>query len=229
MDKSEIESLQNGKFDYVKLLKYLHAIQDTLPDIEPEAFLNAMVEFVKIFGIIGSAIAFAFKDITDKVANIRKNLAMFPGFQGGLISFMENEEKLKIQMLTGDNPKLAPEPKYKNYDSTTRTVLRLMWFFDFITALVGNMEGDRQMKIAECSKKAYDVALGPHHPLPIRMAAKVALNFTPSRETFMKGLFPANLSEEEKYQAFKECLDTIAPIRTFLWDYYREHNLDNMP
>jgi len=61
MDRVEEESLKSAKFDHEKLLKYLEEVKESLPDINAESFLNAMLEFVKIFKIIGSAISFAFK------------------------------------------------------------------------------------------------------------------------------------------------------------------------
>jgi len=104
-----------------------------------------------------------------------------------------------------------------------------MRFFDFLTILLQNLETNRTMKVSECCKKAYDEGLGPHHPLAVRMGAKAAMSFTPSREKFLKELFPEGLSEEEKYQAFKQCIETIAPVREFLWNYYGEHKLKDLP
>lgn len=229
MQASDEETLKTAKFDYLKLQTCLQDLKTSLPDLQPEAFTGAMLEFVKIFNVIGSAIAFAFKDITSKVAIIKRNYTIFPEVKGGLISFVEHEEKLKLQRLNGENPKEAPDAKYKNYESTSRTLLRLMWFFDFITNIFDNLERNRTMKVSDCCKKAYDESLGPHHPLAVRMAAKTAMSFTPSREKFLKELFPENLTEDEKYQAFKQCIETMTPVREFLWNYYGEHKLKDLP
>jgi len=230
MDKSEEESLKSAKFNHVRLLKYLEEVKDSLPDIKPEPFLNSMTEFVKIFGIIGSAISFAFKDITTKVATIRKNYAMFPDVEGGLISFIEHEGALGIQLVNTENPTVPiPHPKFKGYDSTTRTINRLMWFFDFVTILIKNIATDKTAKVPDCAKRAYTEALAPHHPLPIRLAAKAALNFAPSRERFLKELFPADMEEDEKYRQFNYALEVIGPIREFLWKYYAEHGIKEIP
>jgi len=64
MDRAEEENLKSAKFNHEKLLKYLEEVKESLPDINAESFLNAMLEFVKIFSIIGSAISFAFKGNT---------------------------------------------------------------------------------------------------------------------------------------------------------------------
>jgi len=229
MDRAEEENLKTAKFNHEKLLKHLEQVKESLPDINSESFLNAMLEFVKIFSIIGSAISFAFKDIIDRVATIRSNYKRFPEVKGGLISFIEFEKKLNIHLYSTENPRPVHDRIYKNYESTTRTVNRLMWFFDFVTSLLRHLEGDRQMKCSDCAKKAYEEGLAPHHPLAIRFAAKTALNFTPSREKFLKGLFPENMTEDEKYRLFRHCLDIIFPVRKFLWKYYEEHGIKVIP
>ena len=61
MEASEEETLKNAKFDYTKLQTSLQTLKTSLPDLQPEAFNETMLEFVKIFNVIGSAIAFAFK------------------------------------------------------------------------------------------------------------------------------------------------------------------------
>jgi len=228
MDRTEEENLKNAKFNHEKLLKHLQEAKDTLPDIDSDAFLNAILELVKIFSIIGSAINFAFKDVITRVASIRSNFARFPQVKGGLITFIEHEFKQGIQLYSVENPRKVHDPSFKNYESTTRNLSRLMWFLDFVTVLVKHLEGDRQMKCADCAKKAYSEGLAPHHPFPVRMAAKTALTFTPSREKFMKGLFPDTMTEEEKYRAFRQALDLINPIRNSLWKYYEDHGVKNI-
>lgn len=61
MDSKEEEDIQNAKFSHERLMKNLEGIHKSLPDIEPQPYLDTMIEFVKIFNIIGSAMAIAFK------------------------------------------------------------------------------------------------------------------------------------------------------------------------
>lgn len=61
MEASEEETLKTAKFDYLKLQNSLQDLKTSLPDLQAEAFTTSMLEFVKIFNVIGSAIAFAFK------------------------------------------------------------------------------------------------------------------------------------------------------------------------
>ena len=63
MEHSEEEKLKNAQFDHERFLQHLGEVKDSIPDIQVEPFLNTMTECVKMFNVIGSAIAFAFKGI----------------------------------------------------------------------------------------------------------------------------------------------------------------------
>lgn len=61
METTDSDLQKTGKFNHEVLIKSLTEVKGTVPDIKPEPFLQTMNEFVKIFQVIGSAIAFAFK------------------------------------------------------------------------------------------------------------------------------------------------------------------------
>ncbi len=58
------EDLTKAKFNHHKLQEYLEEINKSLPDIDPKPYTNCMIEFVKIFNIIGSALSIAFQGKT---------------------------------------------------------------------------------------------------------------------------------------------------------------------
>jgi len=216
-------------FDYKELLTSVKDLKDSLPNVAPEPFYKTLLEFVKIFDFMGSGLQMAFKDITSKVGIVKRNFDNHKDAPRNIMGFINWEADKKIQILNGENGKLAPEPVWMGYESTTRTVLRLMWFFDFVTIMVTNLNNDRKAKVSECCKKAYDDALGPHHPFTIRAAAKTAMTFAPNREKLMNNLFPPGVAEEDRYTALQELLDNIAPIRTHLWDHYNKNSLTTLP
>lgn len=49
------------------------------------------------------------------------------------------------------------------YVSGARSLLRLLWFLDFLHSLIGQLLEDRK-ELRECAQVAYDAALAPHHP-----------------------------------------------------------------
>lgn len=122
---------QVAKFNPEALLKSLQEVNNSLPSINSDAFSQAMLEYVKIFDSMGSGLQVAFKgfiltfidrlinlDITSKVGIINRNYSSMPQVQGGILDFIKFEQSEKIDVLNGDNPKQAPNPKYANYESS---------------------------------------------------------------------------------------------------------------
>jgi len=230
MEDKDGDDIKKQPFSYEKLVLNLKGVNASLPDPDPKAFTNVMLEFVRIFNTMGSAMSIAFQDITSKVAIIKRNYKTYPNVSGGLISFTKHEAGLKVQRCNGDNNKKeAPGPEFKDYESTTRTILRLMWFFDFVSALLNNLDTDRKSSVSTACKAAYSEALGPHHPFPVRAAAKVAMLAAPNRNKLFHGLFGENTQEETIYNNIKEINQLIGPIKTCLWTYYKENNLTELP
>jgi hypothetical protein len=228
MDKQEEDSLKLQKFNMDILAKNLEEVNKNLADIPTEAWNNAMLEFVKIFNQMGSAMSMAFNDITSKVGIVRRNCKTWGDLKGGIITMIRHELALKIHILNGENPKLAPDPKYAGYESTARTVLRLMWFLDFTSTMLSNINDDRKIAMSSAAKNAYNVALGPHHPLLVRTGAGLAMMAAPNRDKLLGGLFPGE-TEEGKYKSLQKIVDLVAPIKVFLWKWYKENDLTNLP
>jgi len=230
MDKSEEDNIKHAKFCFETLQKSLQGVNASLPDIDPVPYCDTMIEFVKIFNQMGSALSIAFQDITSKVAIIKRNRKIFPDVQGGIISFIEFEATKKLQRLNGENAKKeSPGPEWNKYEATSRTVLRLMWFFDFVSVLLGNLHEDRKTSLTSACKDAYDQALGPHHPFPVRAGAKLAMLAAPKRSKLLGGLFGEHTSDEQIYANIKVILDLVDPVRKSLWKYYEEKELTKLP
>ena len=66
----------------------------------------------------------------DKVAAIKENCKRFPDYPG-FFSFIKMEMENKIHIYNGKGNKGAPQ-EYKNYSSTARNLLRMMWLLTFI-------------------------------------------------------------------------------------------------
>jgi len=148
--------------------------------------------------------------------------------KGEIISMTKYEISLGLQRLNGENPKEAPEPKYKKYESTTRTVLRLMWFLDFTSAILDNLSKDRKLSLTTAAKSAYNETLGPHHPLLVRTAAGLAMMACPNRDKLLNSLFPG-VTEEDRYRNLDKLVELIVPIKKALWKYYEENGLTKLP
>lgn len=104
-----------------------------------------------------------------------------------------------------------------------------MWFFDFVSTFLNNLDADRKASVSSCCKEAYDVALGIHHPFVVRTAAKVAMLAAPNRKNLLKGMFGDNFVEDDVYTYLQKAKEFIDPIRKSLWAYYEEKKLTDLP
>lgn len=82
--------------------------------------------------------------------------------------------------------------------------------------------------MSKCCRKAYDQALGPHHPWAVRMAAKIGIKTVPNRDEYMNRLL-GQAPLETQLDLFRRMMELSAPLREVLWQFYNEHNLTGLP
>lgn len=206
-----------SSFSYSNLVDNLKACHSNLEDIHFHNFTEAMLEFAYSFSYLGKGLSFAYSDVTTKAEAIRRNFGRQTQFTG-LQSFISDEISRNV---TRNND--------SNNPSTARTALRLMWLLDFLLELLKSLLINENKKLSKLCRKAYDSALGPHHPWPVRMAAKVGMKLVPSREVFMERLLGVNKTKEEQVRMINELSDSAKPIRDVLWEFYKQHNLTELP
>lgn len=64
---------------------------------------------------------------------------------------------------------------YTDYESTARTVLRLMWFLDYVAVLLERLIIKPNDSLGSICSEAYSIALAPHHPFAVRFAARTGM------------------------------------------------------
>ncbi len=77
--------------------------------------------------------------------------------------------------------------KYKNYESTARTILRLMWFLDFVFYMIEGLVEDKGKAMSSICQNAYNKSMYDNHPMHIAMGFKAGIMLVPGLE--MKSLF----------------------------------------
>eukprot|EP00331_Platyophrya_macrostoma_P032096 CAMPEP_0176443614 /NCGR_PEP_ID=MMETSP0127-20121128/22543_1 /TAXON_ID=938130 /ORGANISM="Platyophrya macrostoma, Strain WH" /LENGTH=228 /DNA_ID=CAMNT_0017828907 /DNA_START=92 /DNA_END=778 /DNA_ORIENTATION=- len=228
MTKEEAEKLKTEKFDPDKCLELLTKLNEN-PEIDCEAFCLVLLEFVKIINEMSSALSIAFKDITSKVAILRNNYKVNPEWEGPLIPFIKKEMENKLDILNSENNKKhTKDPKYEKYESSARTVLRMLWFTEFLSIMLARLGTDPKKAASDAAKEAYEKALGPHHPFMLRQAAKVAMLAAPGRKTFNTKLFPT-LREDEICIYLVSIEDQIEKFRKPMIKFFKENNLMDLP
>ena len=115
-----------------------------------------------------------------------------------------------------------------SYVSGARSLLRLMWFLDFVYVLIDNICNTPGIDLSECAKRAYVEALHNRHPWVIRTAIYTAIKFLPTREKFV-----ATLADGEEHDAFiarfRCFLLSVDIVRKELWSFYKLNKIDALP
>ena len=116
------------------------------------------------------------------------------------------------------------------YVSGSRTALRLMWFCDFIAALITGLLDSDAAPLDECARAAYASALEPHHTWVVQNVIRGAMFFLPSRKQFFASLGEgdedAALLLQTRLLTF---LALVTPVREALWKFYRANGLQDLP
>lgn len=202
-------------FDLDNLLTHLKAAGENLDDIHFFHFSEAMLEYSNSFSFLGRALSMAFSDIITKAHAIQNNF--------------KNSQMVGLQSMIRDEiSRNVTRNNTENSPSTARTVLRLLWFFDFLKDMITNLITCPDWKLSKCCTKAYNSALAPHHPWPVRLAAKLGIKTVPNKKEYMDRLL-GNKSLEEQLGIFKLMIENSTPIRETLWRFYHENRLTDLP
>ena len=120
----------------------------------------------------------------------KNNYFMHKDIHVGLFPFIEIETLMGIKQLiildiaqlngeNGDFLKGTEMDKYSLYESTARTVLRLMWFLDFVYFMLKGLDEDRNKSLGSVCSDAYSKALASNHPTHIVVAVKAGMYMVP--------------------------------------------------
>lgn len=100
-DDSNFE--QQSHFNYDNIISYFEEVNSDLDNLKPYEFLAACWELTKFMRELSSALSMAFSDITEKVTIWRKILKDNYPNANNMIEVMEEEMKLSIHELNGEN------------------------------------------------------------------------------------------------------------------------------
>ena len=71
------------------------------------------------------------------------------------------------------------------YESTSRTLFRGCWFFDFLREVLVGITQRKDESMGKIAKYAYSVGLAPHHGFMLRNAANLAFNAIKKKDKFI--------------------------------------------
>ncbi|CAD8120452.1 unnamed protein product [Paramecium sonneborni] len=215
-------------FNLNRLLEYMAIVSVDLDKLnEFDKFVLMCRELTKIFMEMGGILKKAFEDINSKCRLLELNWSMHK--HGSLIEFIQFEKQKDIAKLNGQNTENFGYKQgdfYFDYESSARTLLRLMWFFDFIYYLTNQLLTDKKKSFSSICSEAYKESLAPHHSFTLKTVVKAGLYTVGSCDNFYKVIFKENEDKDEKLGIIR---DTIMKLKFRLWTFYKNENLCELP
>ena len=157
---------------------------------------------------------------------------------------MQLEGQQKCQNLNLDDnkkniKKLAKEDQKEwmsTFTSTSRTIYRGCWFFDFIHEIFRTFVEDRKAKLSTLASAAYYKALGPHHGMMLRSVAGIAMKAVNYKETFISNftteqskVHSMDYTEEMMYNDVTVLAEEAGKLAAHLWAICRANGFDKLP
>jgi len=186
-------------------------------DYPAEAFCTFQEELVTLFKSIGSIFEFVFSKLSRNIEVLRMRTKEFQELCAGLCFSMINEEvRLKVELLDSDNNKLA-DPKYKSYHSFTVSFVQMARFLKFLSVLLAELLSSREDKVSDCCKRAYSQTISKYHNFFMRQGFKICMLGAPDRELLKKQLLGrSDASDEEFYKAIETMRSLLDSVTTGL-------------
>ena len=193
-------------------MKYIYLMANNSGKINLEIYIDMYREWLKLMSHLGTYIKMGFKALESNIDHFLNNRDLMMKHNVIKVSdpeyiyitdFCLLEISLGIEAMNEDTNKdimngILKNKKnkdkrfkenmrddFKKYQSTTRTLLRGAWFFDYTKYLFRKFYDDREISTSENARSSYDdCGLSARHPWYVSTPAKWAMGLINSREDF---------------------------------------------
>lgn len=191
--------------------------------INAELFLKASRQLPGLVGGLGRTFEFATADIEKKMEIAEERLTETADDLGMSKSQVTLEDMVERDIrlgVTHDGKKAAP---------ASRTLLRLLWFFDFTAALLQGTADAQDEDLSTICSNAYEEALAPRHPWILRKAARSGMRLLPNKRVFRVRLGTADLPRDVEQARITGWADEVRAVKAIMWDYMEDKGLEELP
>jgi hypothetical protein len=110
----------------------------------------------------------------------------------------------------------------------SRTILRLLWLFDFIGVLLQNLGKNPNKPLHEVCGQTYEETLAPKHSWIIRNSARSGMGLLPPKSEFRKCLGTERLSQEEEIKKLLVWSSKCNRTSEVMWAYMKSKGLEEI-
>lgn len=242
------DGVRTGHFDARHARAVMRELARSPTAMDATAFAGVTEEIRNLVLDLGGVFSFAASEIRDKLAVVRARAAEMRSETGAPV--------VTVQALVAWEVARHTERRHEHTDaSAARSVLRLMWLFDFVHELLAILlpaanaaepaaaaaaaghavtvahapaDPPSERSLGACARAAYAETLAQHHPALLRQAVYAATLLLPSRGTFLR-LLEDGRPHEELEPALRDFVSALSVVRDALWAFFRERGLLSLP
>jgi len=193
---------------------------ETLQRLPIDGFISSYKELIRLFDVLGRGFGFVKSDLVEKT-EILELIA-----EKNSERFTTIEEMVKYEV---DNNLTVVYTKDGNNYSGSRTLVRLVRALDFIKLLLQYIEERTTLELGQCAREAYDRTLALYHPWAIRKAAGLAFHILPSKQNFVKHIYPESPSNESTMRDIHDLQCSVGVVLKNTKDLLTMYNLNDLP
>ena len=223
---NELLESTGGKFDgdsLKNLLDVSHGFKGDKTLVLSIPFTKACTEVIKLMAGLGKAFEFAGSDMNDKLRIMDKRT------KETAAELKVPSEEVTLQMMIDREIKAKTTHAGKKAGGATRTVVRLLWFLDFISVLLTKLANEPKADLSKILGATYEETLAPRHVWVLRRVVRAGMSMVPDKKVFLPRLGVEKLSESEQCEKFRIWVKSIDAVRGDMWKYIESKALSDVP
>ncbi|KAK6642814.1 hypothetical protein RUM43_004316 [Polyplax serrata] len=229
--QAAVESLDEKEekdFDFVDFCKYMKScITENCSDVEDvdlKTYLLAYEQLYNFFLLLGRAFQFVASDVKSKIRILDKLCNEELEQSQKITNFLTVKSMVNYERDSG----LLKNSKYV---SGCRTLLRLHRGLDFIRKFLEEIyNSENGAKLGGVARQTYDKTLAEYHTWIVRNAARVAMQFLPTREELLNKVSKNDEGTlKQMLEMFPEAFENMNTAYNRIHEIYTTNNILDLP
>jgi len=184
-------------------------------------FTRACSEVIKLLAGLGKAFEFASTDMQGKCVIMAMRIDERARELGA------NKSAVSIQALVEKEIAAGTATAGKSAKGAARTVLRLLWFYDFVGVLLRKLGSDAKAELKASVAATYEETLAARHVWILRRVVRTGMSLVPDRQVLIAsvGLKDA----PDALQRLVAWADSMDRVRNLLWAFMKAKGVEELP
>ncbi len=199
------------------------SLDEKTGQVNASKFLEAANAVPLLMGGLGRTFEFASSDFLKKLSTADTRMKETAKALGVPLQSVTLQQMVELDIQNGTTH--AGKAK----SPASRTILRLLWLFDFIGVLLQNLGKNPSKPLAEVCGQTYEDTLAPKHIWIIRKAARSGMGLLPAKSEFRKRLGTEKLPQEEENKKLLLWAAKCNRTSEVMWAYMKSKGLEELP